>query len=440
MTDRIAEDLAAAIGCRTLTDASGAPQDPAAFESLHTLLRDRFAATFAACEVYPIEPFALLLRWSGRDTLDPVLLMAHQDVVPAAGQDWSVPPFEGRIAEGVVWGRGALDDKGSLVAILSALETLIEQGRTPGRDVYVFLGCNEESAGTSAALAAQWFATRSLRLWLVLDEGGAVAHEAFPGVTAPAAVIGISEKGVLDVELEVTGGSGHASMPPRDDAPVRLARALVRLEADRPAPRLLPTTVAMVRELGRHARPSMRWALAGAGRSPRLLARVFDRLGPETAAMTRTTTAVTTLSGAGGANVLAERATAHLNVRVQPGDTVAATIDRIRRTVADRSVAVHVVHGSDPSPLSPATGAQWDQLARVTARIFPDAVCVPYITMMATDARHLTSVSDHVYRYTPIRMNRRDRESIHGVDERIDIEALVDARRWYTEFLQTLPT
>lgn len=435
----LAAQLAGAIRCRTLTEPDGTPVDPGQFEAFHALLRAQFPAAFEVCEVHVVQQFALLLRWPGRSAVDPVLLMAHQDVVPAQEQDWSVPPFEGRVDDGRVWGRGALDDKGSLVAILSAVHDLAAGGFTPARDVYLFFGCNEESAGTSAVEAAQWFAARGMRLWLVLDEGGAVAHEAFPGVAAPAAVFGVSEKGVLDLELEVAGTAGHASMPPRDDAPGRLARALVRLDAARPAPRLLPTTITMVRELARQARPPMRLALSGLSRSPLLLARVFDRLGPETAAMTRTTTAVTTLSGAAGQNVLAERATAHLNVRVQPGDSVAATVGRVRRAVRDRRVTVRVVHGSEPSPVSPSDGAQWQLLVEVTEATFPDAISVPYITMMATDARHLTSVSDHVYRFTPIRMDRAGRAAIHGVDERVGIDALVSAQRWYRDFLRALP-
>lgn len=436
----LAEQLAETIRCRTITAADGTPEDPSQFEALHVVLRRHFPQVFARCEVHTIQQFALLLRWPGASDAEPVLLMAHQDVVPAAEQDWSVPPFEGRLAQDSVWGRGCLDDKGALVAILSAVESLLAEGVVPSRDVYLFFGCNEESAGTSAVEAADWFATRGIRLWLVLDEGGAVAHEAFPGVSAPAAVFGVSEKGVLDLELTVEGTSGHASMPPRRDAPGRLARALVRVEEARPGPRLAPATVTMVRALAGHARLPVRAVLSLVSRSPGALARIFDRLGPETASMTRTTTAITTLSGATGHNVLAERAAAHLNIRIQPGDTVIATVERITRVVDDPAVAVHVLNGSEPSPVSPAEGLQWQALTAVTGQVFPDAIAVPYITMMATDARHLTPVSDHVYRFTPIRMTKADRESIHGVEEHISVEALAQARQWYREFLTTLIT
>ncbi|WP_343990126.1 M20/M25/M40 family metallo-hydrolase, partial [Terrabacter terrae] len=222
--DAAVEALRALIRIPTVSHWEPGRVDRAAFESLLTELRVRFPRLHGTCEVERIAGDALLVRWPGRTREAPVVLMAHLDVVPVGDSAaWTRPPFGGDLADGHVWGRGALDCKGSLVATCQAVEALIGEGVTPGRDVWLSFGCNEEVSGSAAVDAVAILRERGIEPWFVLDEGGAIVRGVLPGVDAPIAVVGVSEKGTVDVELVARGDGGHASAPRRMGATSRLA-------------------------------------------------------------------------------------------------------------------------------------------------------------------------------------------------------------------------
>src|SRR6478672_1454294 len=238
--DAAVEALRALIRIPTVSDWDPAREDRSTFEAILAELRERFPRLHAACDVERIAGDALLVRWPGRTREAPVVLMAHLDVVPVGDASaWTHPPFAGDLADGHVWGRGALDCKGSLVATCQAVEDLIEDGVVPGRDVWLSFGCNEEVSGRAAQDAVAVLRERGVEPWFVLDEGGAIVQGALPGVDAPMAVVGVSEKGTVDVELIARGDGGHASAPRRMGPTSRLARAILRLER-RPFPSHLP--------------------------------------------------------------------------------------------------------------------------------------------------------------------------------------------------------
>ena len=367
--------------------------------------------------------------------------MAHYDVVPAGGEGWTHPPFAAELvgegAERLVWGRGTLDDKGQLVAVCEAVESLLEQGFVPSYDVWLSFGCTEEVAGDGALAAVAELTARGVRPWFVLDEGGAVAHDAFPGVTAPIGVIGVSEKGTTSVELRVEGRGGHASTPARRGPTARIARAVTRLDASAMPSRLPEPTVELFRRMAPHAPLPLRALMARTGRLAPLLARALVLAGPESAAMTRTTFAVTTLSGSPALNVVAQTARAGVNIRVMVGDTVEDALAHLRRVVDDDQVHVDVVDASEPSPVSPRDEA-FDLLAATVQEVFPDAVAAPYVMMAATDSRFFTTICDRVYRFAPFRMTKGQRESIHSYDEHLRVEDLLDGVRWYVRLLESL--
>src|SRR6478672_6999170 len=337
--DAAVEALRALIRIPTISDWDPARVDRELFEALLVELRARFPRLHAQCEVEWISGDALLVRWPGRTREAPVVLMAHLDVVPVDDASvWTHPPFAAEVADGHVWGRGALDCKGSLVATCQAVEDLIAKGVTPGRDVWLSFGCNEEVSGRAAKDAVVALRERGVEPWFVLDEGGAIVQGALPGVDAPMAVVGVSEKGTVDVELIARGDGGHASAPRRMGPTSRLARAILRLERN-PFPSHLPdATLTMLERAGAHARMPYAVAFRRARLLRPVLSRVLPRLGHETAALTRTTVAVTQLSGSPGANVIAATARAHVNMRVMVGETVDGAIERIRRTVKDPHV------------------------------------------------------------------------------------------------------
>lgn len=383
---------------------------------------------------------SLLYRWPGTDPdAAPTVLMAHQDVVPADEDGWTHPPFAAEISgdgdDARLWGRGTIDDKGMLVAILEAVEQALVEGVHPRADLWLSFGHDEETGGTGAQAIVALLGERGIRPGLVLDEGGAIVHGVFPGIDERLAVVGVSEKGIASVELAVTQQGGHASTPPRLTATARLARAIVRL-TDSPAPAAIPEpTLRMLETLAPLSNGAQRVAFRNARRLQRPLARLFEKMGPETGAMVRTTRAVTRLSGSAADNVLAERATAIVNVRVIPGSTLAEALAQIERAVADPEVTARVVHGSEPSPVSASEGAAWQRVATAIRAIAPDAVPTPYVMLGASDARFFTAVSDAVYRFSPFELSKSDRDALHAIDESIRIATWQDGIRFFRELI-----
>lgn len=436
--------LRALVRLPTVARPDGAVPEPGsdaaeAFDDLLDELASRFPLLWSRCEVLQHSGHALLIRWAGSDPdLAPVVLMAHSDVVPVAPDDvWTHPPFGADVVDGQVWGRGTLDCKGSLVAQCAAVERLLAADVVPRRDVWLSFGSTEEVAGPAADAAVDLLHDRGVRPWFVLDEGGAVIHDGFPGLTGSVAVVGVAEKGLLDLDLVARADGGHSSTPARGGATARLSRAVLRLDR-RPFPSAVPAaTVAMLRVLAGRMRPPLGTVLGALTRVPWLLARVLPRLGPEAAAMARTTVAVTMLRGSPGANVIAGTATAHLNVRVMVGESTASAVRRIRRTVRDRRISLQHVSGSEPSPVSPVDDAV-ALLERTCAAVMPDVVVAPYVVMAATDARFFHRLCPRVYRFVPFRMSAAQRGTLHNADERLGVEDFLEGIRWYTALLRAL--
>ena len=438
--DVLTEKLRTLVRIPTVSHADPAANDPAAFDAHLEALARLFPLLHERLELTRVEHHGLLFRWAGASPDRPVVLMAHQDVVPVdPDSPWRHSAFDAVVADGAVWGRGTLDDKGSLVAICEAVERLLARGFVPAQDVGLSFGAAEEVSGRCAPAAVEVLRGRGVEPWFVLDEGGAVAADAFPGVAAPLAVVGVSEKGTTNLELRTEGRGGHSSMPSRMDTTARLARAILRLERSPFPARVHAPTLEMLRRVAPHAPAPLRPLVANAHRAGPLLARALVAAGPETAAMTRTTATVTTLSGSPALNVIASTARAGVNVRVLVGDTVASVVEHVRRAVRDDSVTVAVLEAGEPSPVSPIDDDAFRLVEACIEEVFPDAVATPYIMMGATDARFFTAICPRVYRYTPFRMSRAQRAALHSFDERLGTADLADGMRWYQRLVERLP-
>src|SRR5690349_11049071 len=405
--DRAAAKLQALVRFPTVSRIDPGQREGAPFVAFTEELERQFPLLHEHLELIRIPGHALLFRWPGASAERPVVLMAHIDVVPVdEDAPWQHPAFEARIVDGQLWGRGTLDDKGSLVGIAEAAERLLEQGFRPAQDVWLSFGSTEEVSGETAGLAVEELRSRGVEPWFVLDEGGAVAADAFPGIKPPLAVVGVSEKGTTTLELRVDGRGGHASTPIRMDATTRLARAIVRVDSS-PFPASIPEpTLEMFRRIAPHAPLPLRALFGNAARLRPFLTRALIAAGPEPAALTRTTVAVTTLSGSPAHNVIASTARAGVNVRVLVGDTVASVVTHVTRAIHDKRVTVRVVEAGEASPLSPVDDDAFRLLESTIAEAFPDAVPTPYVMMAATDSRFFTAVCPRVYRFAPFRMTK----------------------------------
>lgn len=405
-----------------------------ALERLYPLVHSRLSREIIAGH-------SLLFRWAGRSALEPAVFMAHYDVVAATDAGWENPPFDARITgdgdERVVWGRGTIDDKGSVVAILEAVERLLEQGHEPAQDVYLSFGHDEETHGSGAQAIAAALEERGVRPALVLDEGGAVALDAFPTVDRPIAVVGVSEKGTTLVRLVVDQKGGHSSTPPQWSATARLARAIVRLN-ERPFPARFPAPVLqMLRILAPHASGTVGRALRALPASAPLLLKIFAR-SDETRAMTQTTQAVTILEAGHAANALPERAEAMLNLRIAIDSSVERALRHVRRAIKDDAVQIELVSAGEPAPVSPTTGQAWRTVTATISTAFPEAVITPYVQTGATDSRFFTSISSAVYRFTPFVLTRSERDALHAKNERISVRAFLEGIEFYRALMLRL--
>jgi carboxypeptidase PM20D1 len=434
------ERLQQLVRIATVSDTDESAIDRQAFAELIDTLAELFPLLHEHLDLHRVRDHALLFHWRGTTDADPVVLMAHSDVVPMdESAPWQHPPFGAEIHDDAVWGRGTLDDKGSLVAICVAVERLLADGFRPARDVWLSFGAREETSGADATAAVEELRSRGVAPWLVLDEGGAIAHEAFPGIAQPLGVVGVSEKGTTTIVLRAEGRGGHSSTPTAGGPTARIARAVVRLEK-RPFPAFLPEpTLEMFTRLAPHAPRAMRPVFAHARRLQPLLKRALLVAGPEPAALARTTMAVTTLSGSPAHNVIASHATAAVNLRILPGDTVESATEHVRKAIDDDTIRLDLVDVNEASPVSPTDDPAFELIATTINEVFEDAVPTPYVMMGASDSRHFTAICPRVYRFTPFRMTKAQRESIHSYDEHIGVDDWLDGVRWYVRLLEGLP-
>jgi carboxypeptidase PM20D1 len=437
---RVADDLAAAVAIPTVSIPSGG--EPAAFVALHALLRERFPRVHATLEVTPIHDHARLLHWRGRDpNARPIILTAHVDVVPVepgTESGWTHPPFSGELADGHVWGRGAMDDKLGVIGILTAVESLLAEGFTPSRDVWIGFGHDEEVGGAEGAVAiAAELEQRGVSAEFLLDEGGAIVSGTIPGIAAPIAFVGIAEKGHASLELTTEGEGGHSSMPPPDGAIARLSRALVRID-EHPMPAALRgPSEQMIDRLTPEQTFVAKLVLANRWMFGPVVRWILSRH-PATNAIVRTTTAPTILEAGSADNVLAAHARAVVNFRLLPGDTVASVEAHVVDVTEELGVTVRCLKKCwDPSPVSRTEGAAWDAVGRAILWTWPEAIVSPSLVVGATDARHYAAVADDIYRFLPLRMSDVDRKRLHGTDERIAIDDLHAAVRFYQALLIT---
>ena len=420
--DQALAHLSEAVQLQTLNDDSG-NFDAAAFEGLHALLERSYPKLHATLEREVVADYSLLYRWRGRDPeAKPILLLAHMDVVPIATPDkWTHEPFAGEIDEAAVWGRGSMDNKGGLIAIMEAVEAMLAAGIEPERDIYLCFGHDEEGEGLGAQAIAALLAERGVDAALALDEGVGFAVGLIPGVDAetPIALIGVGEKGDVTFELSVETQGGHSSSPPAETAIGILAKGLARIEAEQMPANLDGPFGDTLAQLGPEMRGPLRYVSTNLWLLRPLVAR-FMASDPLTASAVRTTTAITIVEGGVKRNVLPTRARALVNHRLNAGDTIAEVEAHLRETMDDERIEISVVIGKEVPPISDGESPEYTLVARALREAYgDDLLAVPSLCVAATDSRYYVDVADQVFRISPYRMDKADVQRFHGVDERL---------------------
>ncbi len=444
--ERGAQNLSRAIQFRTITLASGDPRPGQEGEwlGLHAWLQETYPAAHAAMskELVP-GTLTLLYTWPGSDALlKPLVLMAHQDVVPVnigTEGDWDGGPFEGAIIDGYIYGRGTIDNKGSLVALMEAAEALAVAGFKPQRTVYFMFGHDEEVSGSGAEGAVALMKSRGIEPEMVLDEGFMVLNPS-PLTGKPAGFIGIAEKGYVTLEVIATAAGGHSSTPPRNSAAVNLARAVVALDENQmPSALSEPPASEMFRAAGKDMPFAQRLAFANLWLLEGSVDAQLSKI-PAGNAMIRTTTAPTMLAGSAKENVLAQRATATVNFRIHPSNTeedIIAHVKEVTKDIEGIEVAVgqQGIRGSGASNVSPTDNRAYAVLASVAEATYPGAPAAPGLVLGATDARYAEAISKNVYRFAPAVLTPDELTGFHGTNERTSVENMGRLARGYAQVI-----
>ena len=430
---RLAGKLSKMIQVDTTSHAGG--DDPARFRAFHKTLAELFPRVFSQLEKTEIDG-NLLFYWKGRSQERPILLMSHQDVVPAEGA-WSHAPFSGDIADGKVWGRGASDTKCSVMAFFEAAEQLLAEGYTPPTDVYLASSCTEEWAGNGAPKLVAELQRRGVELFLVCDEGGAIISEPIGGIPGNFAMVGVFEKGKADVKFTARSTGGHASAPTANTPIARLSAFVTDVEKHAPfRKKFLPEVTAMFTRLAPYAPFGLRLVMGNLWLFAPLMKVVLPRVSAQAGAMLRTTIAFTMQSGSDAYNVLPQEATLGANMRFIPHQGEQESLAIIRRLAEKHGLEMEVVHTNDYSEPVDIHGEAFRQVERVIGETFPGLPVSPYVMTGATDAHFYQEICDSCVRFAPVIYGPEQMKGMHGINENIEYSCLPGAVDFYKNLIR----
>jgi len=408
-----------------------------AFINLKTKMKELFPNVFKVMELKEFKGESLILKWNGKSNLKPVVLMSHIDVVPAVDSEWKYPPFSGEIVDGEMFGRGTLDTKSTVFAFYQACEELIISGYQPEHDIYLASSTDEETSGFGAQLTVDWLKSKGVKPFLVIDEGGTVLSNSLPSVTQPMAVVGILEKGYVDIKLTAKSFGGHSSTPPKNTPIARLAALVNDIETNFP---LKTKMIKEVEMIFKTASPSMKgiykylfsnmWLFKG------LLTRILPKLSPFGRALLSTTIAFTMMKGSDAANVIPAEAYIIANLRTHPIQNVEESFKVIEKIASKYDVEAEIIDRRETSKIVDIKNEGYKYLESIIKKTFPDAIVSPYIMLGGTDCRFYSEISDAALRFSPIRMDNDELKKIHGNNESIKLKSLIEAVNFYQEIIK----
>ncbi len=425
------------VRCRTVSFYDPSLEDDDEFEKLIRLLSKLYPEVARICTLTRLPDRALLFKWEGMEHSEPSVLMAHYDVVPVNEESWTKPPFDALIDEnGVLWGRGCLDTKLTFNGIMYAANHLISLGFKPKHDIYFAFSGGEEVNGPGAPNIVDWFDQQGISPALVLDEGGAVVEKVFPGVNRPCGLIGIAEKGMMNLEFRVSSAGGHASSP-KPHTPIGiLSRACRRVEDHPFKMHITGPAAEMFDTLGRHSTFIYRLIFANLWCFGGILDMLSKKSGGEMNALLRTTVAFTQASGSQAPNVIPPSASFVANLRLNPHDSMDSAVEYINSIVSDENVHLTVGKGAvNPSAISETHCPAWDKLAETVAETWKSCIVSPYLMVQCSDSRHYGRISNHVYRFSAADLTAEERSSIHGNDEHVRVEVVKRAVEFYIRLM-----
>lgn len=443
--DKYRKDLSDAIKIKTISNVDVDKVDWNEFKRLHALFEERFPLVYKNLKCEEISLASLLFTWEGKNPdLEPIALLGHQDVVPvAAGTegDWTHPAFDGVDDGEFVWGRGALDMKNHLIAVLESVESLLAEGFAPERTVYLCFGHDEEivaaptsGAGSIAAVLKE----RGVHLDSVIDEGGAILNLNVGKIlNKKLAGVGIAEKGYVDYRVSVSAKGGHSSQPPEHTALGALADVIKDIEGHQFKAKMPAFVYELFTKIGKNVSYPARIVTCNLWLLKPLITAVMKKI-PPAASLIHTTTAVTMAEGSPAANVLPQKASVTVNFRMMPGVTMKNVEEHIRSCVRNKNIEVEYLKGKEASKVSPTDSRSFKILEEICTRTDPDLLVAPYLVMGGTDAYHYEEVCDNIYRFAPFVMDTKLLLTTHGTDERIPISCMADGLKFFKRYIRMM--
>jgi len=435
----IVENLSKALTYPTISYEMELPIDTLAFRGFHQFLEEAYPLIHANLKKEVFSEFSILFTWQGKNPeLKPVILMAHMDVVPAPDKErWEHPPFSGANDGTFIWGRGAIDDKGRLIATLEAVERLIKENYEPERTIYLAFGHDEEISGMKGAhVMANTLAKRGIEAEFVLDEGLSITNGLVPMISKPVASVGVSEKGYMSVKLTVEMEGGHSSYPEKETAVTLLNQALYKINNNPMKAHISGPVKDFIRYTGPEMPFLPRAVFANLWLFEGVIIKIYE--GSNTGnAVVRTISAPTILTAGVKDNVIPTKAEAVVNFRILPGETSGDVFHHLKKVIFDERVKISVIDSiQEPSPVSPTNSTGFEIIHKTIKQLFPEVVLNPMLAIGQTDSRHYTGVSNNIYRFAPISFYREDLARMHGLNERISIENFTKATGFFYQLIK----
>ena len=424
-----------AIGFKTISFGDSSLFDSTQFIGFRNFLENTYPQMHQTLTKEILVGYSLLYRWEGKDSLlKPVVILAHQDVVPIEEETqamWTVDPFAGTVKENFIWGRGTTDDKINLIAMCEAIEKLVGEDFQPDRTIYFAFGHDEEIGGTGAIAIAKLMKERNIVAEMVMDEGGIITRDKVPGLPKPVALLGTSEKGYLSINLTVEISGGHSSMPEQETAIDILSRALVKLRSEPFQAEFSEPMNGLIQKLGPEMPFMQRMAFSNPWLFKELIIGTYEQSGAGNA-MVRTTVVPTIIKSGIKDNVVPTQAKATVNFRLLPGNTSAEVIERVKEIIRDDRVVITKFKGafSEASAVTPMESFGYKKVEATIKKTYPELLTSPFLMIGATDSRHFGEVSTNIIKFSPM----IDPVGFHGIDERVSLESYQTAL-WFYELL-----
>jgi len=438
------------------------------FDLFKSYLPQAYPEVYKAMDTLSINKYGLLFHWKGKDrTRNPILFLAHYDVVPVSGYEsgeewfgsdvfrphdtkkepidqfqtqWDFPPFSGAVADGRIYGRGTLDVKSMLLAQLEAVTTLLVDSFQPEQDIWFAYGFDEEVGGNLGALKiADYFKQQNITFDAVYDEGSVVVAPGGAGINRPMAMVGIAEKGFCTVNITVKGMGGHSSMPPQKSSLVLAAEIIEKLNKKQLPAKLIPPVQSFLDHVGRSMDFTSRMAIANQWLLEFPLIKVLEQ-NPATNALIRTTTAVTMVKGSDAPNVLSSTAEITVNFRILTGESVEMVVNHVKDVCSEYDVDIQVMSAREQSNLSSGKTRAFRAIKNSITKLYPQASVAGYITLTGTDAQKYETVSENVYRLMPVFLNEYEQRTIHNENEYISIENYGKMIAYYKDIIREFET